>query len=35
MTDELWSELVTAWENFEDAPSYQTAFVLLEVNAAR
>jgi hypothetical protein len=32
MTDELWNELVTAWENFEDAPSHETALALMEAN---
>jgi hypothetical protein len=31
-TDELWSDLVTAWENFEDDPNHWTARALLEAN---
>ncbi len=30
--DELWIALVTAWENYENAPSEQTVRALLEAN---
>jgi hypothetical protein len=34
--DALWSDLATAWENFEHAPSHQTARALAEaIDAAR
>jgi hypothetical protein len=30
MTYEIWRNLVTAWENFENAPSHETARALVE-----
>ncbi|SHG10219.1 hypothetical protein SAMN05443248_0289 [Bradyrhizobium erythrophlei] len=34
--DELWSDLATAWGNFEDAPSHQTARALAQaIEASR
>jgi hypothetical protein len=35
MTDELWTDLATPWENFEDCPSYETALALLANNPDR
>jgi hypothetical protein len=33
---ELWSDLVAAWENFENAPSERTACALAEaIDASR
>jgi hypothetical protein len=36
MTYEIWNNIATAWEKFEEAPSDRTALALMvAINAAR